>query len=256
MKQNLNGVFVIWLRDVRKFFRDRPRMIGATVQPALYLLILGTGLSRGFGSLNTGYGKPNENYLHFIYPGIIAMTLLFTSVFSAISIVWDREVGFLKEVMVAPISRWALAVGKTLGGSTVSMFQGCLMLVFAPLIRLHLPWIIILKLIPMMFFVSFILTSMGIAIATRMKNMQGFTLITNFIMLPMFFLSGAMFPIQNLPPWMEMLTTIDPLTYGVEILRQLTIGESLHPLLFNINILVFFGLIMLTLGIRGFSKTE
>ena len=256
MNQNLNGIYIIWLRDVRKFFRDKPRMIGATVQPALYLIILGTGLSRGFGSLNTGFGRPGQDYQHFIYPGIIAMTLLFTSVFSAISIVWDREVGFLKEVMVAPISRWAVTVGKTLGGSTVSMFQGCLMLIFAPLIRLHLSWFTILKLVPAMFFISFILTAMGIAIAARMKSMQGFTLITNFIMLPMFFLSGAMFPIQNLPPWMDLLTTIDPLTYSVEILRDLMIGENLHPLFFNIKILAFFGLIMLTSGIKSFSKIE
>ena len=256
MKENLNGIYVIWLRDVRKFFRDKPRMIGATVQPALYLLILGNGLSRGFGGLNPHYGNTNPQYLHFIYPGIVAMTLLFTSVFSAVSIVWDREVGFLKEVMVAPISRWSVALGKTLGGSTVSMFQGCLMLVFAPLIHLRLPFMTILALIPAMFFISFTLTSMGIVIASRMKSMQGFTLITNFIMLPMFFLSGAMFPTQNLPPWMAFLTRVDPLSYGVEILRRLTLGEGAYPFFYSINLLALFGLVMLTFAIKGFVKTE
>jgi len=256
VRENLNGIYVIWLRDVRKFFRDKPRMIGATVQPALYLLILGNGLSRGFSGFNPGYGKTSPEYLHFIYPGIIAMTLLFSSVFSAISIVWDREVGFLKEVMVAPISRWSVAVGKTLGGSTVSMFQGCLMLVFAPLIRLDLPWSVILELIPSMFFISIALTSMGIVIASRMKSMQGFTFITNFIMLPMFFLSGAMFPIRNLPSWMVLLTSCDPLSYGVDILRKVTLGEGAYPLFFSIILLALFGTVMLTFAIKGFVKTE
>ena len=256
MKENLNGIYVIWLRDVRKFFRDKPRMIGATVQPALYLLILGTGLSRGFSGFNPRYGNASPEYLHFIFPGIVAMTLLFTSVFSAISIVWDREVGFLKEVMVAPISRWSVALGKTLGGSTVSMFQGCLMLLFAPLIHLSLPLSTILSLIPAMFFISFALTSMGIVIASRMKSMQGFTLITNFIMLPMFFLSGAMFPIQNLPLWMAFLTNVDPLRYGVDLLRTLTLGEGAHSFFYSINLLALFGVVMLTLAIRGFVKTE
>jgi ABC-2 type transport system permease protein len=256
MKQNLNGIYIIWLRDVRKFFRDRPRMIGATVQPALYLLILGTGLSRGAPASGLQSGSPGPGYLHFIFPGIIAMTLLFTSVFSAISIVWDREVGFLKEVMVAPISRWSVAIGKTLGGSTVSMFQGCLMLVFAPIIHLSLSMAAILKLIPAMFFISFILSAMGIVIASRMKSMQGFTLITNFIMLPMFFLSGAMFSTQNLPLWMDRLTRLDPLTYGVEVLRMITIGSSRYSMLYSINILALFGIFMLIFAIRGFAKTE
>jgi ABC-2 type transport system permease protein len=256
VRENVNGIYVIWLRDVRKFFRDKPRMIGATVQPALYLLILGTGLSRGFTGFNPRYGSSSPEYLHFIYPGIIAMTLLFSSVFSAVSIVWDREVGFLKEVMVAPISRWSVAVGKTLGGSTVSMFQGCLMLVFAPLIRLSLSWQMVIELIPAMFFISFTLTSMGIVIASRMKSMQGFTLITNFIMLPMFFLSGAMFPTNNLPPWMEFLILSDPLSYGVDLLRRVTLGEGIYPIFFSINLLALFGALMLTLAIKGFVKSE
>lgn len=256
MTGNLNGIYVIWLRDVKKFFRDKPRMIGATVQPALYLLLLGTGLSRGLSPLRQGSGGGGDNYLHFIFPGIIAMTLLFTSVFSAISIVWDREVGFLKEVLVAPISRWAVAVGKTVGGSTVAMFQGCLMLVFAPLIHLSLSWVTVAALIPAMFFISFTLTAMGIVIASRMRSMQGFTLITNFIMLPMFFLSGAMFPTDNLPSWMSLLVSVDPLTYGVDLLRNITLSPGTHSYLLCLNILALFGGTMIVFAINGFSKTE
>ncbi|HXN06363.1 MAG TPA: ABC transporter permease [Nitrospiria bacterium] len=256
MTGNLNGIYVIWLRDVKKFFRDKPRMIGATVQPALYLLLLGTGLSRGLSPLRQGSGGGSDNYLHFIFPGIIAMTLLFTSVFSAISIVWDREVGFLKEVLVAPISRWAVAVGKTVGGSTVAMFQGCLMLVFAPLIHLSLSWVTVAALIPAMFFISFTLTAMGIVIASRMRSMQGFTLITNFIMLPMFFLSGAMFPTDNLPPWMSLLVILDPLTYGVDLLRNIILSAGPHSYLLCLNILALFGATMIVFAINGFSKTE
>jgi ABC-2 type transport system permease protein len=259
---DLAGVYTIWLREVRKFWRDKPRIIGATVQPALFLLLLGTGIGQGipraFGvepaARQFAPGVPD--YLTYIYPGIIAMTLLFTSVFSALSIIWDREIGFLKEVMVAPISRSAVAIGKTLGGSTVAMLQGCLMLLFAPFLHVTLSWGTMLALLPLLLYISFSLTAMGIAAAARMRSMQGFTVIMNFLTLPMFFLSGAMFPIDGLPRWMAVLVTLNPLTYGVDALRSVVIGFHHYGVLQDLVVMGVFGAAMLWLAVRGFESHE
>ncbi len=262
VERNLMGIYTIWLREVKKFWRDKSRIIGATVQPALFLLLLGTGIGRGIPHAFPGQPGTEEflpgvkDYLSFIYPGIIAMTILFTSVFSAISIIWDREIGFLKEVMVAPISRWAVAIGKTLGGSTVAMLQGCLMLIFAPIIGVQLTVGTILTLLPLLLFISFTLTAMGIAAAAQMRSMQGFTVIMNFLTLPMFFLSGAMFPVQGLPAWMDILVRINPLTYGVDVLRAVVIDYHDYPVLFDLNVIAFFGILMLGLAVFALSERE
>lgn len=262
LQRNLIGIYTIWLREVTKFWRDKSRIIGSTVQPALFLLLLGTGIGRGiphaFGtqSVVEEFLPGVKNYMTFIYPGIIAMTLLFTSVFSAISIIWDREIGFLKEVMVAPISRWAVALGKTCGGSTVAMFQGCLMLFFAPLIGVELSIVTILTLIPLLLYISMSLTAMGIAAAARMRSMQGFTVIMNFLTLPMFFLSGAMFPTEGLPRWMDLLVRVNPLTYGVDVLRAVVIGYHDYSILFDLYVIGFFGALMLGLAVLAFRQGE
>lgn len=254
MSNNLMGIYTIWLRDLRRFLRDKSRIVGATVQPALFLLFLGTGLSKG---LTITFQSDNyPGYIIFIYPGIIGMSILFTSVFSAISIVWDREIGFLKEVMVAPISRWAVALGKALGGGTVAMIQGALMLIFAPLVGVEIGLWTIVILLPLMLFVAISLTSMGIVAAAYMHSMQGFTVIMNFIMLPMFFLSGAMFPISKLPLWMAILVKINPLTYGVDLLRMATITKSHFSLFIDIGVMGIFGLVMTVFAVILFSRQE
>jgi ABC-2 type transport system permease protein len=247
---------------VVKFWRDKPRIIGATVQPALFLLLLGTGIGKGiphaFNVEPSGreFAPGVPDYLTFIYPGIIAMTLLFTSVFSAISIIWDREIGFLKEVMVAPISRGAVAVGKTLGGSTVAMLQGCLMLLFAPFLHIQFSWASALALLPLLLYISVSLTAMGIAAASRMRSMQGFTVIMNFLTLPMFFLSGAMFPVDGLPRWMSVLVNLNPLTYGVDALRSVLIGFHRFEVLQDLIVMGAFGVAMLWLAVRGFESRD
>jgi ABC-2 type transport system permease protein len=259
---DLAGIYTIWLREVRKFWRDKPRIIGATVQPALFLLLLGTGIGKGiphaFNVETSGreFAPGVPDYLTFIYPGIIAMTLLFTSVFSAISIIWDREIGFLKEVMVAPISRAAVAVGKTLGGSTVAMLQGCLMLLFAPFLHVQFSWVSALALLPLLLYISVSLTAMGIAAASRMRSMQGFTVIMNFLTLPMFFLSGAMFPVDGLPHWMAVLVSLNPLTYGVDALRSVIIGFHRFGVVQDLVVMGVFGVAMLALAVRGFESRD
>jgi ABC-2 type transport system permease protein len=256
-RHNLLGIYTIWLRDVRRFVRDKPRIIGSLTQPTLFLLILGTGLghglSRGFQTAGTGAGG-GEGYMAFIFPGIVAMTILFTSAFSAISVIWDREVGFLKEVLVAPVSRWAVTVGKVLGGATVAVMQGCLMLLLAPIAGVKLSLATVLALLPLMFLVAFAMTAMGLAAAARMRSMQGFTVIMNFMVLPIFFLSGAMFPIHGLPAWMDVLVHVDPLTYGVDALRGATSGLLVRPMATNVGVMSAFAATMLTLSVVAFNR--
>jgi ABC-2 type transport system permease protein len=249
------GIYTLWLRDLKRFLRERSRIAGTLAQPALFLLLLGTGLGVGLGgSLPSPWDA--YDYLMFIYPGILGMTLLFTSVLSAISIVWDREVGFLKVVMVAPVRRWAVVIGKTVGGSTVAFLQGLVMLLLAPVVGLRLTPFQIVQLLPAMFLIGLVLTVMGIAVASRMRSMQGFTVVMNFILLPMFFLSGAMFPTEGLPDWMTLLVVINPLTYGVDLLRTILLRVP-HPFFgTDLLVLIGFGLVILTMAVRGFREKE
>lgn len=247
---DLKGIYIIWLRDVKRFWRDKPRIIGAVAQPTLYLFVLGTGLSSSFRQIG------DIGYVTFVYPGIIGMTVLFTSIFSAISIIWDREFGFLKEVLVAPISRTSVALGKALGGSTISMFQGTIMLVFAPVLGIKLTPGMIVQLILLMLLVSMALTSMGIVVAARMRSMEGFQMIMNFLLMPMFFLSGAMFPLAGLPGWMSALVSINPLTYGIDAIRYTVIGIGAYSMAKDVLLLSLFCLTMLVAAIYFFGRQD
>ncbi|MDH5526652.1 MAG: ABC transporter permease [Nitrospirota bacterium] len=258
-RRNLMGIYTIWLRDIRRFLRDRPRIIGSLIQPTLFLLILGNGLGHGvFRGFGQGHGGPagETGYMAFIFPGIVAMTILFTSAFSAISVIWDREVGFLKEVLVAPVSRWAVTLGKVLGGATVALMQGCVMLLLAPVAKVGLSPLALLMMLPVMFLVGFAMTAMGLAAAARMRSMQGFTVIMNFVVLPIFFLSGAMFPLTGLPDWMTFLVHADPLTYGVDALRGVTAGMTDRPIWLDLTVLSGFGTAMLGLAVLSFNRQE
>lgn len=262
----------LWYRDIIRFVRDRSRIIGSLAQPLLFLVIFGVGLSPAIGTLGTGSGG-SLKYGQFIFPGIITMSVLFTSIFSAISVIWDREFGFLKEVLVAPVPRWSLVAGKALGGSTTAMAQGILILIFAPFVGVSLTLMIVLKLLVMMFFTAFSLSALGLLIAGRMRSMEGFQMVMNFLMMPMFFLSGALFPLSNLPGWLAALTRIDPVSYGVDAIRQTVLGtstegqttakalgltlfgHSLNPWV-DILIVIAFGAIMIGLAVSSFSKQE
>lgn len=269
MIRELRGIYIIWLRDVKRFLRDKPRIIGSIVQPTLYLFILGVGLQNAF-SMGRSSGFGNMNFVKFLFPGIIGMSVLFTSIFSAISIIWDREFGFLKEVLVAPISRSSVALGKALGGSTAAVFQGAILLVYAPFLGVHLSFIQVIKIVLIMILVAFALTSLGMVVATRMKSMEGFQVIMNFLLMPMLFLSGAFFPLQGLPKWLNYLVKIDPLAYGVDALRGVVLGSfrvtdptgklllqvPAYPLIQDVGIMALFGAVMIVFAVIQFSRQE
>jgi ABC-2 type transport system permease protein len=229
--RSLMVIYTIWLREFKAFLRERTRIVAMIGQPLLYLLIVGQGIASGL-SLNGAPG--GMGYLTFMYPGILGMSVLFTSIFSAISIIWDREFGFLKEVLVAPVPRWAVAMGKILGGATVAMAQSAMLIALAPFVGVSLSVVLVLELLFFCFLMSIAITSLGVFIAARMRSMQGFQMLMNFLVMPLYFLSGAMFPLRTAPPWMKVLMTIDPLTYGVDALRNVVFagvttsaGESL-----------------------------
>ena len=270
----LRAIYIIWYRDVLRYYRDRWRLVASLAQPVLFLIVFGTGLSSSLRGAAGAFGAGSSlQYQQFIYPGIIGMAVLFTAIFGAMSIVWDREFGFLKEVLVAPINRSAVAVGKTLGGATQAMLQGLIILVLAPLVGVTLTWQGVLELIPLIFVYAFSLSALGVAIAARMRSMQGFQVVMNFLMMPIFFLAGALFPLQGLPAWMTVLTRLDPASYGIDPLRQTILGaggipasvlDRLRLTLFGQplsiwaeeGILVGFGLLLLALAIRSFQQRD
>ena len=242
------AVYVICLRDIRRFFREKSQVIGSVARPALWLLIMGTGFNTVFGSQGGG------SYSQFLFPGIIGMTVLFTSVFSAVSIIWDRQFGFLREILVAPVSRTSVAVGKTLSGCFQSMIQGGIILALSPLVDVHLTITIILEVLLLIFLASFALTSLGLLIASRMESFEGFNLIMNFLIMPMFLLSGAFFPIQGLPSWLRSVVTVNPLSYGVDALRGVILGINEHALSTDIFFMAAFAIIMTALAVTAFSR--
>jgi ABC-2 type transport system permease protein len=268
--RTLRAIYIIWYRDLLRFWRDRSRLIASLAQPLLYLVVFGTGLSSAMGGGGFGAGGAagpvtGFNYTQFIFPGIIGMAILFSAIFGAMSIVWDREFGFLKELLVAPIDRSAVAIGKALGGATQAMLQGLVLLLLAPLIGVHLSIGMVLALIPLTFTLAFALSSMGVALASRMKSMQGFQMVMTFLMMPMFFLSGALFPLTGLPGWMKVLTHLDPAAYGMDPLRRVVLGNAVPGItLFGhvlsiaeeVGILLAFGALMLWIAIANFRVAE
>ena len=260
---NLRGVYTIWYRDILRFWHDKMRMIGSMTFPLLFLFVFGSGLSARMGSLG-----PGIDFAQFMFPGIIGMTVLMSSFMAGVSVVWDREFGFLKEVLVAPISRASVAVGKTLGAATVALLQGIIMLLFAPLIGVSLSVWTVLALLPLMFLLSASMGSLGILLATRIRSMEAFQAVMQMLLFPMVFLSGVFFPVQNLPAWMNFLVKINPATYGIAPIRQVMLGASpdspfsisllghTMSLWDNVAVLALFGLAMILLAMWSFSNQE
>src|SRR5450759_4115080 len=223
---SLRAIYIIWYRDILRYWRDRWRLVASLAQPLLFLIVFGSGLSSSLkGSASFG-ASGGFSYIQFMYPGIIGMAILFTAIFGAMSIVWDREFGFLKEVLVAPIDRSSVAIGKALGGTTQAMIQGLILLILAPVVGGKLSPLTVLTMIPLAAVLAFGVSSFGVALASTMKSMQGFQVVMNFLMMPMFFLSGALFPLSGLPGWMTLLTRIDPASYGIDPLRRVVLSDS------------------------------
>src|SRR5438093_576910 len=266
---SLRAIYIIWYRDVLRYWRDRWRLVASLAQPLLFLVVFGSGLS---SSLGGAFGRGSGlTYIQFMYPGIIGMSILFSAIFGAMSIVWDREFGFLKEVLVAPIDRWAVAIGKALGGTTQAMIQGLILLVLAPLIGVKLSVLTIVELVPLAAVLAFGLASFGVAIASMMKSLQGFQVVMNFLMMPMFFLSGALFPLTNLPGWMTVLTRLDPASYGIDPIRRvllansglahvdslgLTIGGQVLSIPMEAGIMLAFGVVLLGVAVVMFERRD
>jgi ABC-2 type transport system permease protein len=243
--------FTVWLREMIRFWRSKSRVVGGLAMPFLWLAIMGTGLS----SIVPGIG--GASYIEFLIPGIIGMTLLFSSMFSGISVIIDKQFGFMKEILVAPISRLSIMVGKTIGGATTALINGLIILLLAIIIGVHFVGFAgMLISIVFMLLISASFVSLGVAIASRMSDMSGFQMIMNFLIMPMFMLSGVFFPIDQTPTWMQTIAHFDPLFYGVDGLRGSLIGISILPLIVDLIVLSAFCISIVLIGTYLFSKSE
>jgi ABC-2 type transport system permease protein len=271
LRQDLRAISIVWRRELIRFRRDRLRAVTSLVQPVLFLFVLGTGLS----SL-AGRGLPSGiDFKTFIYPGVLAMSVLFTAIFAAASIVWDREFGFLREMLVAPVSRSALVIGKCLGGATVATFQGLVILALAGVAHVPYDLGLFLTVIGELLLLSFTLTAFGVMMAARIKQIQAFMALTQMLVMPLFFLSGALYPLNGLPAWLTVLTRLDPLTYIVSPMRHAVFSHlsipsrALHtiapgvtwngwevPVGLSLGIVALMGAVLLGIAIVEFQRTE
>lgn len=247
----MSTIYILWLRQLKRYFRSRSRIIGSLGQPVLFLVALGFGFGPIFQKAGQG------NYIQFLTPGIIAMSVLFTSVFSGIEIIWDRQFGFLKETLVAPVSRLEIMIGRTLGGATVATMQGFIVFCISLLAGFRPDGVSnILLTFLFMILTSILFTALGTAIASVLEDMQGFQLIINFFIMPLFFLSGALFPLTDLPPVLKFITALDPLSYGVDGMRGALEGITHFGLTTDILVLSVMTAVLLAIGSYLFSKIQ
>jgi ABC-2 type transport system permease protein len=267
---DLRAVKIVWQRELIRFGQDRLRLVTSLVQPFLFLFVLGTGLSTLASA-----GTHGVNLRTFVYPGVLCMAVLFTAMFSAASLVWDREFGFLREMMVAPVRRGALVLGKCLGGATVAAFQGVVVIAIAGLVGVPYAPGLILAIFGLQLLLAFTVTAFGVMAAARVSQMQSFMALTQMVIMPMYFLAGSLFPAGGLPRWLEILNRVDPLTYAVDPMRRVVFAH-LHispaarraldpgvtwwgwrvPAGLEALVIALLGLVMLGVAIVEFSRTE
>lgn len=269
LADDLRAILVVWKRELIRFLRNRLRIVTSLAQPILFLYILGTGLSPLISQTE------HFNFRTFMFPGVLGMTILFTSIFSAMSIVWDREFGFLREMLVAPVHRWTLVLGKCLGGATVASIQGAIILALAGTVGVPYSPVMILTLLGEMLLTAFALTAFGVMLAARISQVESFQMVTQFFVLPMFFLSGAIFPLSDLPAWLAVLSKIDPLSYAVAPFREavfsqiqlppplartlnpgISWGAWVLPVWFEVAMIMAAAVVMLAAAMRQFSKPD
>jgi len=247
----MKTIYILWLRQLKRYFRSKLRILASLAQPVLFLFAMGYG----FGSV---YQKAGEgDYIQFLAPGIIGMSIMFTSVFSGMEIIWDRQFGFLKETLVAPVSRFNIMLGRVIGGATVATVQGLIVFLVALLTGFRPDdWFNVIPAILAMFLVALMFASMGTLIASRLDDMQGFQFIINFLIMPLFFLSGSLFPLAGLPKTLAIIAKFDPLTYGIDAFRSLLLGASHFALAHDLLILIVVSFAFIVLGAWSFSKIE
>ena len=250
------GFYSLWLREINRFIRDRTRLVTSFVQPLLWLVIFAAAFGTRFTSLPAGL-----NYQQVLLPGIIGQTLLFTAMFMGINVIWDKEFGFMKETLVAPVSRFTIFMGKMVGDSTDAMMQGIIVFAIGLALGIKINPITFLLALPIMLLVTFGLVSIGLTIASFMGNLEGFGAIQTFVNLPLFFLSGALFLLKgaNLPSWLTAIAAWNPLTYGVDALRHATLGSAwmplqVQPIWIDLGVVALFDVIMITVGTWAFSR--
>jgi ABC-2 type transport system permease protein len=247
----MNVIYILWLREMKRYVRSRVQLMVSLGQPTIYLLVLGFGLGPVFQRAGNG------NYLQFMAPGVIGMTILFASIFSGIGLLWDRQFGFLKEMLVAPVPRLQIMVGRTLGGAMVAVIQGllvtlvCVVAGFRPV-----NWATAALALVFMILIAVVFAALGVAIGSSLQDMQGFQLIMTFLVMPLFFLSGALFPLKGLPKVLSLVTAIDPLSYGIDGMRSVLLGVAHFSTVTDLVVLAAVGSALLVVGAYCFSRIE
>jgi ABC-2 type transport system permease protein len=247
----MEAIYILWMRQLKRYFRSKSRIVGALGQPLLFLFALGYG----FGSVYRAAGQ--GNYIQFLVPGVIGMTVLFTSVFNGMEIIWDKQFGFLKETLVAPVPRFTIMIGRTLGGATVAVFQGLVILGLSFIVGFRPPHLLGIPIaIGFMFLLSLVFAALGTAIASVLDDMQGFQLSMSLVVQPLFFLSGALFPLKGLPVVLRYITAVNPLSYGVDALRSALIGMSHFGMVTDLVVLLIGAIVFTVVGGRLFGKIQ
>jgi len=244
-------IYIMWLRQIKRYWRSKSRIIGSIGQPLLFLIAMGFGLGPVFEKAGAG------NYINFLAPGIISQAILFMAVFSGIELIWDRQFGFLKATLAAPVSRLEIVLGRVIGGATIATFQGLIVLFLTLLVGFKPEKITTIPLVVfLMFLIALLYTALGTTIASLMKDFHGFQLFMNFLVMPTFFLSGSIFPLNNTPKLIQIISCLNPLSYGVDGLRQILIGSVHFGLTKDILILSIVGAVLLSIGSYLFTKIE
>jgi len=245
----LDGLYALWYREFKVFLREKSRIVSSLFTPLLWIVVFGGGLG---SSVSLG----GTNYQVFIFPGILTMTILFSSIFFGLYIVWDKKIDFFKEVLVAPLSRLTIFAGKTLGGCTDALIQGSLMLAFGVILGISYSVQMVVQAIIFMLVLAAAVVSIGLIIGSFMESPEGFNLIISFLVFPLFFLSGALFPIDNLPSWLRVFTTLNPVTYAVDGMRGVMLGMSTFPVMMDFGVLLGFAVVMIVIGSIAFSRMK
>ena len=250
---NKTAIYVLWMREMKRWWRAKSRIVGSLAMPLFFLVFLGLGFRR-----MTIPGLAGDvDYIRFLVPGIIGMSILFSSTFGGLSVLWDREFGFLKEIMVAPVSRVSIVLGRIAGGATTALIQAVLILAISYIMGFKIINILSIFLaIVFMILIAVTFLGLGLIFASKMRDMQGFSIVMNFVIFPLFFLSGALYPLENFPVWLRYISKLDPLTYGVDGLRAALIGVSSFSIFSNFIFMVIFSSVMILLGAYFFEKSE